>query len=410
EPPFVFRNISESGAYSYYGYSIDVLDKITKRDGGYGLLEKGHWTGCIGNVVRGEADVILGALTVTAERDKVLDFTLPYYNFAGIQILMKKQTVNINLFYYANVFTAQVSFMRNVHGIVHVVTSVVGSHPHGDPLGHRVFIACVMSWWGTTSNRGGDPPRSLSGRLLVAGFWFFSVIMMSTFTANLAAFLTVSRMGMTITSLDDLNRQSESSVMEYFQRMAKIEKDFYERWKTISLDKTSEDAQASLAVWDYPLGEFLDSEWNKYDAMWSTIQENGLLSSNMAGVERVMSENFALITETPVVQYYTSRNCELTGIGEQFSRRPYSIGLKERSPYTDKFSRSILELQKELELSSLRLHWWASSEVNCPKETANTGLDLYSLSGTFILTGAGIILGLIVLGLEHIVTRMKRRQ
>ncbi|BFZ02738.1 hypothetical protein BsWGS_05777 [Bradybaena similaris] len=493
EPPFVFRNVSESGVISYYGYSIDVFDKITKRvgvkyavseceEGGYGLLQGGRWTGCIGNVVRGEADVILGALTVTAERDKVIDFTLPYYNFAGIQILMKKQTVNTNLFYYANVFTthAWASFAA-----VFVATSVLlwafekwkcsekdeanfsvnaglstcpglckkGTYrPNGSrkveiqndsyknnastidnakagigvsmgdgkessdvvdesvapsTLGHSLwYVAGAI-----TMSGGGDPPKSLSGRLLIAGFWFFAVIMMSTFTANLAAFLTVSRLGMTITSLEDLSRQSEvkysvvnqSAVMEYFQRMARIETDFYERWKTISLDKTPEDDQASLAVWDYPLG-------NKYGAMWKTIQNNGLLASNAAGLERVKSENFALITETPIVQYYTSSNCDLLGIGEQFSRRPYSIGFKERSPYTDTFSAYILDLQKELELSSLRLRWWASSKVTCPKETANTGLDLYSLSGTFILTGAGIVSGFILLGLEHVVTHVKRRQ
>ena len=56
---------------------------------------------------------------------------------------------------------------------------------------------------------GGEPPRCLASRLLVAGFWFFSVVIMSTFTANLAAFLTVSRMGTTIASLDELAAQSD---------------------------------------------------------------------------------------------------------------------------------------------------------------------------------------------------------
>lgn len=52
-----------------------------------------------------EADVIVGALTVTAAREEVVDFTLPYYDFAGIQILMKKPDASINLFYFADVFT-----------------------------------------------------------------------------------------------------------------------------------------------------------------------------------------------------------------------------------------------------------------------------------------------------------------
>ncbi|KAK0048011.1 glutamate receptor ionotropic kainate 4, partial [Biomphalaria pfeifferi] len=56
---------------------------------------------------------------------------------------------------------------------------------------------------------GGDAPRSVAGRVLVAGFWFFAIIIMSTFTANLAAFLTVSRMGAVISSLDDLLDQTD---------------------------------------------------------------------------------------------------------------------------------------------------------------------------------------------------------
>ena len=46
--------------------------------------------------------------------------------------------------------------------------------------------------------------------------------------------------------------------MEYFQRMAKIEEDFYERWKQMSLDRTEDAPADSLAVWDYPLGGFTD--------------------------------------------------------------------------------------------------------------------------------------------------------
>lgn len=61
----------------------------------------------------------------------------------------------------------------------------------------------------TCASGGGEPPRSLASRLLVAGFWFFSVVIMSTFTANLAAFLTVSRMDTGIASLDKLAAQSD---------------------------------------------------------------------------------------------------------------------------------------------------------------------------------------------------------
>jgi hypothetical protein len=45
---------------------------------------------------------------VTAEREEVVDFTLPYYDFAGIQILMKKDEAAVSLFYFVDVFTTEV--------------------------------------------------------------------------------------------------------------------------------------------------------------------------------------------------------------------------------------------------------------------------------------------------------------
>ena len=45
---------------------------------------------------------------------------------------------------------------------------------------------------------GGEAPKSMSGRVLVAAYWLFVVLMLATFTANLAAFLTVERMQTTV--------------------------------------------------------------------------------------------------------------------------------------------------------------------------------------------------------------------
>lgn len=52
-------------------------------------------------------------------------------------------------------------------------------------------------WFALTSftpQGGGEAPKSLSGRTLVAAYWLFVVLMLATFTANLAAFLTVEMM------------------------------------------------------------------------------------------------------------------------------------------------------------------------------------------------------------------------
>ena len=51
--------------------------------------------------------------------------------------------------------------------------------------------------------------RSLSGRVVGCMWWCFTLIIISSYTANLAAFLTVQRMQSPIESAEDLAKQTE---------------------------------------------------------------------------------------------------------------------------------------------------------------------------------------------------------
>ncbi|XP_050390558.2 ionotropic receptor 25a [Patella vulgata] len=431
EPPFVFRNQSGTGV-TYYGYSIDVMNDIAERigftftvrecdDGLYGNLDSNQlWNGCVGNILKGDADIIVGAMTVTADRETVVDYTLPYYDFAGIQIMMKKQTQQVNTFYFADVFTSQAWLCL---GGVIALTSVLlmlfdkyspapGFCKNPDYQDQPTFNLHESIWFvigSLTMSGGGEPPKSFSARLLVAGFWFFSVIMMSTFTANLAAFLTVSRLGVSISSLDALSAQSEvkysavahSSVMNYFERMAAIEENFYTLWKNMSLGQNNEGGgNNSFAVWDYPLGD-------KYVTIWRAIQSTGFVSDTQAGIDKVSSENFALISESPIIKYLTSRDCDLTSIGDQFSVRPYAFALKENSVYTKKISAAILDLQQDRRLETYKRKWWDDGKVSCPEDTSDQGLDLQSLTGSFLVVVMGVCSGVLVLVVELLWTRVR---
>ncbi|CAG0922470.1 unnamed protein product [Notodromas monacha] len=96
---------------------------------------------------------------------------------------------------------------------------------------HPWFARLLAADWG-----GGEAPKNLSGRLVAATWWLFGFIIIASYTANLAAFLTVSRLDTPIESLDDLSKQYKvryapmngSSSMTYFERMAYIESKFYE--------------------------------------------------------------------------------------------------------------------------------------------------------------------------------------
>ncbi|KAH8021854.1 hypothetical protein HPB51_018703 [Rhipicephalus microplus] len=87
--PFMMVN-EVDGKSVYSGFCVDLLDKLSQElnfkyelhvmsDGARGAPnDTGHWSGMIGDVIAGKADVALADLTITEMRERVIDFTLPY--------------------------------------------------------------------------------------------------------------------------------------------------------------------------------------------------------------------------------------------------------------------------------------------------------------------------------------------
>lgn len=84
------------------------------------------------------------------------------------------------------------------------------------------------SFWftlGAFMQQGCDiSPRSVSGRIVGSVWWFFTLILISSYTANLAAFLTVERMVTPIKSAKDLAYQNE---VQYGTLMSGSTMDFF---------------------------------------------------------------------------------------------------------------------------------------------------------------------------------------
>jgi len=73
---------------------------------------------------------------------------------------------------------------------------------------HVCYLYSLVSRLCFSSSRR-TPHRSLSGRIVGGVWWFFTLIIISSYTANLAAFLTVERMVSPIESAEDLAKQTE---------------------------------------------------------------------------------------------------------------------------------------------------------------------------------------------------------
>ena len=59
-------------------------------------------------------------------------------------------------------------------------------------------------------------PKASSTRIIAGVWWFFTLILISSYTANLAAFLTITRMTSPIKNADDLAKQTAIKYGSYY--------------------------------------------------------------------------------------------------------------------------------------------------------------------------------------------------
>lgn len=371
QPPFMMKEIDADGKTIYKGYCVDLLNALSELmhfdyeiyespDGKYGQMSPDKsWNGVIRELIETNADIAIGALSVMAERETVIDFTVPYYDLVGITIMMKKPKVPTSLFKFLTVLENTVwgcilaayfftSFLMWVFDKFSPYSYQNNVEKYKDDEEKRYFNFKECLWFCMTSltpQGGGEAPKNLSGRLVAATWWLFGFIIIASYTANLAAFLTVSRLETPVESLEDLSKQYKiqysplngSAAMVYFERMAYIEEKFYQIWKDMSLNDSTDDYERSkLAVWDYPVSD-------KYTKMWQSMQEAGLPTGLDEAKQRVRdstssSEGYAFIGDATDIRYQVLTNCDLQMVGEEFSRKPYALAVQQGSPLKDQLN------------------------------------------------------------------------
>jgi len=118
QPPFIIRD--ETAPKGYKGYCIDLINDIAGivrfdydikevEDGRFGEMnDNGDWNGVVRKLVDKQADIGLGSMSVMAERETVIDFTVPYYDLVGITILMQMPSQENSLFKFLTVLETNV--------------------------------------------------------------------------------------------------------------------------------------------------------------------------------------------------------------------------------------------------------------------------------------------------------------
>ncbi|KAM3863394.1 glutamate receptor ionotropic, delta-1 [Diretmus argenteus] len=405
EEPFVMVAENILGQpKTYKGFSIDVLDALAKilgfkydiyqvRDGKYGsALPNGSWNGMIGELIGKKADLALSAITITPERESVVDFSKRYLDYS-VGILMRKSEEKINIFSLLAPFDlavwACIAAAIPVVGLMIFLLrriQAVRAQNSTPPSVSTSLQSAIWIVYGAFVQQGGDSILgSVALRIVMGSWWLFTLIVCSSYTANLAAYLTVSRMDNTVRSFQDLSKQvdlvygtvRDSAVYEYFQAKG-----------TNPLEQDS-----------------------TYAELWRTINKNNghenSVSSPSEGIKKAKRDSFAFLWDMAVVEYaaLTDNDCTLTVTGNSMSTRGYGMALQHGSPYRDLFSQKILELQEKGDLDILKQKWWPGKgrcDLNSHADAQPEGkaLRLHSFAGVFCILAAGLLLALLVAALE----------
>ncbi|KAF5281024.1 hypothetical protein FQA39_LY05229 [Lamprigera yunnana] len=424
----------ETGKLYWTGYCIEFLHRLSEllnfdyelvvpKNGTFGKKDsRGRWNGLIGDIVSGETYMTVAPLIMTADREEVVDFVPPYFEQGGISIVMRKPVHKTSFFKFMTVLKLEV-WLSVVAALVVTAFMIwfldkyspysAKNNPTAYPYECRDFTLKESFWFALTSftpQGGGEAPKSLSGRTLVAAYWLFVVLMLATFTANLAAFLTVEKMQTPVESLDQLARQSRinytvvmnSQTHKYFINMKYAEDTLFRMWKELTLNASTDETK--YRVWDYPIRE-------QYGHILLSINESMPVANASEGF-RITNErlggDFAFIHDSAEIKYEISKNCNFSEIGEVFAEKPYAVAIQQGSYLQDPLSLAILDLQRDRFFEYLQSKYWNTSvRGECPDDFESEGITLESLGGVFITTLVGLALAMITLAGEVFYYRRK---
>ena len=412
EPPFTMKKIGNyTGNEAYEGYCMDMLKELAERlefnyvlhspsDGNWGAksAETQEWNGMVREIIDGKADMIGAAFTISSIRQEAVDFTIPYIDL-GLTVIMKKKVSEKGLLAFMDPFTNDVWFLLfcstmyvgilltvcsklspyGFYGqVVQANENIVGEDGMDELEENKDNMNLDESTWfsmGSLLGQGTDnQPKAISGKVVAAVWWMTGTIFVATYTANLAAFLTITKSAINIRSLEDLANQDE---IKYGTVQSTQPSQFFER-----------------------------SNLPLYQKMWSHIQSsNTLLESSTVGFQKVQEGDFAFIWDSPVLEYTINQQpCNTFILNDLFSPIGYGLAFPLNSPYTDVISEEILKLRESGFLDKLKNEWFIHKGTcgngKIKKPSSIITVELKDVMGVYMLVGGGVVLGLIFLLVE----------
>ncbi|XP_077465049.1 glutamate receptor 1-like isoform X3 [Stigmatopora argus] len=433
ESPYVMLKTNHEklvGNDKYEGYIVELAAEIAKHvgyqyklkvvsDGKYGARdpESKMWNGMVGELVYGKADVAVAPLTITLVREEVIDFSKPFMSL-GISIMIKKPTKSkpgVFSFLDPLAYEIWMCIVFAYIGVSVVLFLVSRFSPYewhaddyeegGEPQSPNQAAASnglqpgqtttqqnmnqqnaeqsnefgiFNSLWfslGAFMQQGCDiSPRSLSGRIVGGVWWFFTLIIISSYTANLAAFLTVERMVSPIESAEDLAKQTE---IAYGTLDAGSTKEFFRRSKIAVFEK----------MWSY----------------MKAADPSVFVKTTDEGVIRVRKSKgkYAYLLESTMNEYIEQRKpCDTMKVGGNLDSKGYGIATPKGSPLRNPVNLAVLKLNEQGLLDKLKNKWWYD-KGECgsgggDSKDKTSALSLSNVAGVFYILIGGLGLAMLV--------------
>ncbi|XP_070804512.1 glutamate receptor 2 isoform X3 [Pituophis catenifer annectens] len=397
------------GNERYEGYCVDLAAEIAKHcgfkykltivgDGKYGArdAETKIWNGMVGELVYGKADIAIAPLTITLVREEVIDFSKPFMSL-GISIMIKKpQKSKPGVFSFLDplayeIWMCIVFAYIGVSVVLFLVSRFSPYEWHTEEFedgretqsneSTNEFGIFNSLWFslGAFMQQGCDiSPRSLSGRIVGGVWWFFTLIIISSYTANLAAFLTVERMVSPIESAEDLSKQTE---IAYGTLDSGSTKEFFRRSKIQVFDK----------MWTY----------------MKSAEPSVFVRTTAEGVNRVRKSKgkYAYLLESTMNEYIEQRKpCDTMKVGGNLDSKGYGIATPKGSSLRNAVNLAVLKLNEQGLLDKLKNKWWydkgeCGSGGGDSKEKTSA-LSLSNVAGVFYILVGGLGLAMLVALIE----------
>jgi ABC-type amino acid transport substrate-binding protein len=207
-PPFSMKG--RDGAWE--GISIDLWRHVAERlHLRYRIEERGSVKELVDAVATGQMDVAVAALTVTADRRKVMDFTQPFFE-TGLGVAVPHSDISawlpvirtfLSIRFLQAVLTL-LSIALLVGSLIWIFERRDNEHYGGGAV--RGFVA--GAWWSaiamTQAGAAQQGPRSTPGRVLAVIWMIASVVTIAVFIAGITSALTTQRLQGGVRTTNDL--------------------------------------------------------------------------------------------------------------------------------------------------------------------------------------------------------------